>query len=320
MTTPFFKADHQAVQLPDGRIISFGVYGAGRDKQPGATPHPVVFYLHGVPSSHHEAFAMHDAAVARGLQLVALNRPGYAHSTPQPGRTFLDWPKDLLAVADHFSVDRFAVVGASGGGPYALACLHSIPKERLAGVAVLCGVYPKAFGLEGMKFLNWLLFTITPWVPWLISAIVYYTQTLPARDVAHPERFDNKNLEMFKTLPPADRVILEENRHGYRDAILACAREALIPGGSTFALEFCLLAGDWGYEFGELAEKAQGGRLVLWHGTEDINVPFAMAEKAEKLLPGVELRRLEGEGHIGPVMHADEVLDVVKGMLDRAVD
>ncbi|KAM5341508.1 hypothetical protein ACJ41O_014539 [Fusarium nematophilum] len=317
MSSSFFRAKPQNLTLPDGHILSFGVFGAGRDATPGAGHHPVVFYLHGVPSSHDEAYMMHDAALERGLQIVALDRPGYAGSTPQPGRQFLDWPNDVLAVADHFSIASFAIIGVSGGGPYALACLQSLPRDRLAGVAVCCSVYPVAFGLAGMKFLNRLLLNIAPWVPSLIAWIVEYTQSAAARDEHHPEVFENKMLELFKTMPAPDRAVVADNVRGYRDAvIMASGRDGLKAGGHVFAQEYALLASDWGFKFEEMAEQADG-RLVMWHGTEDVNVPIAMAEKASQLLPDAELRRLEGEGHVGPVLRAEEILEVIKGMLDR---
>jgi pimeloyl-ACP methyl ester carboxylesterase len=50
------------------------------------------------------------------------DRPGYGGSTPQPDRTVADAAADVAALADQLQVGRFAVWGASGGGPHALAC------------------------------------------------------------------------------------------------------------------------------------------------------------------------------------------------------
>ncbi|RSL57419.1 hypothetical protein CEP53_006474 [Fusarium sp. AF-6] len=316
MSSSFIRAKPQTLTLPDERILSFGVFGAGRDAEPGAENHPVVFYFPGVPSSHDEAHMMHNAALERGLQIVALDRPGYAGSTPQPGRRFLDWPSDVLAISDHFSIARFAIIGVSGGGPYALACLRSLPKDRLAGVALCSSVYPVSFGLAGMKFLNQLLLRIAPWVPSLLAWIVDYTQSSVARDEEHPEVYVNKMMELMKGIPAADRVVFYDNIGGYRDAIAASSREALKPGGHTFAQEYALLGSDWGYKIEEIQDA---DRLVIWHGTEDIHVPIAMAEKASQLLPNAELRRLEGEGHVGSILRASEILDAMKARLERSV-
>ena len=71
-----------------------------------------------------------------------------ASSGPAPGqstrhlypdvRAFAD---DLEVVADTLELDRFGVIGLSGGGPYALACAHAMP-DRVVAAVVLGGVAP----------------------------------------------------------------------------------------------------------------------------------------------------------------------------------
>lgn len=56
------------------------------------------------------------------MHLVAVDRPGIGHSDLQPGRRLEDWPLDVAELADALGLERFAVVGDSAGGPYALAC------------------------------------------------------------------------------------------------------------------------------------------------------------------------------------------------------
>ena len=75
------------------------------------------------------------------VRIVALNRPGYGPSTFQPDYSFLDWPVDVSAAADLLGIDRFAVVGASGGSPYALACGYAL-RRRVASVGIVVGVAP----------------------------------------------------------------------------------------------------------------------------------------------------------------------------------
>jgi pimeloyl-ACP methyl ester carboxylesterase len=49
---------------------------------------------------------------------------------------------DASAVADALSIDRFAVMGHSGGGSHALACGALLP-ERVLGVVSVAGlVFP----------------------------------------------------------------------------------------------------------------------------------------------------------------------------------
>jgi pimeloyl-ACP methyl ester carboxylesterase len=117
--------------LTDGRSISFAEYG----RASGAT----VFYFHGAPSSRLDLVGLEQSLVERDVRVVAPDRPGYGGSTPQPGRSLGDWPDDVAAVADHLQLDRFAVMGMSAGGPYAVASAALLP-ERVVGLGVVCGV------------------------------------------------------------------------------------------------------------------------------------------------------------------------------------
>lgn len=67
-----------------------------------------------------------------------MNRPGMSDSTFQPDRRVLDWPGDIAAVADRLSLERFAVLGYSGGGPYAAATAHVLAERVQVRGLVAC--------------------------------------------------------------------------------------------------------------------------------------------------------------------------------------
>jgi pimeloyl-ACP methyl ester carboxylesterase len=50
-----------------------------------------------------------------------------------------------VAIADHFGIERFSVLGYSGGGTYALACAQKIP-ERLGTVILVSSTGPHDVG------------------------------------------------------------------------------------------------------------------------------------------------------------------------------
>ena len=114
---------NQQLRLPDGRVLGYDERGA-----PDGRP---LFYFHGSPSSRLESFLYIDEALLQRLdvRLIVPDRPGLGLSDFQPGRRILDWPRDLLALADHLQIERFAVLAYSLGGPYGLAAAHTIPQH-----------------------------------------------------------------------------------------------------------------------------------------------------------------------------------------------
>ena len=83
---------------------------------------------------------MADAA-ERGIRLISYDRPGYGGSTPQPGRSIADGADDVRAIAEHLGIERLAMWGFSGGGPYTLACAALLP-DLVAAAAVVGSIAP----------------------------------------------------------------------------------------------------------------------------------------------------------------------------------
>jgi len=88
--------------LPDGRKIGYAQYGSLTGR--------AVFYLHGMPGSRIEAAAFNDMAVRIGVRVIAVDRPGYGWSSPQPNRTLLDHPRDIEKLAEHLKLNAYGVM------------------------------------------------------------------------------------------------------------------------------------------------------------------------------------------------------------------
>jgi pimeloyl-ACP methyl ester carboxylesterase len=124
------------VQLSDGRVVRAHDSGdRGRDVR------LTMIWHHGSPQTGAPLAPLLAATAARGIRLVSYGRPSYGGSTPRPGRNVGSAAEDVAAVADEFGLDRFAVMGASGGGPHALACAALLP-DRVSGVVSLAGLAP----------------------------------------------------------------------------------------------------------------------------------------------------------------------------------
>jgi pimeloyl-ACP methyl ester carboxylesterase len=96
------------VRLRDGRTL--------RAHDSGSADGITIVWHHGSPQTGALLEPLLSAAAARDLRLVGYARPSYGGSSPKPGRDVASAAADVAQVADVLGVDRFAVMGASGGG------------------------------------------------------------------------------------------------------------------------------------------------------------------------------------------------------------
>jgi hypothetical protein len=88
--------------LPDGRKLGYAQYGS-----PTGRP---ILYLHGLPGSRIEAACFDELGLKLGARIIAADRPGIGWSSPHPGRTLLDYPKDSEHLAGHLELDEYSVL------------------------------------------------------------------------------------------------------------------------------------------------------------------------------------------------------------------
>lgn len=124
----------QCFTLPDGRKLSYAEFG-------DPTGYPVI-YFHGFPGCRLEPWPHQRMRARKRIRLICPDRPGIGGSSPLPGRRYLDYPPDVLHLADHLGLRRFAILGVSGGAPYAVACAKAIPPERMSAVGLLAPAAP----------------------------------------------------------------------------------------------------------------------------------------------------------------------------------
>ncbi len=123
------------VVLPDGRMLR--AYDAGTGGESGLA----LAWHHGSPQTGAPLEPVLAAAASRGIRVFSYARPSYGGSDPLPGRDVASAAADAVAVADALGIERFAAMGASGGGPHALAAAALFPR-RIVGVVTLAGIAP----------------------------------------------------------------------------------------------------------------------------------------------------------------------------------
>jgi pimeloyl-ACP methyl ester carboxylesterase len=276
-------------RLADGRQVAFCEYG-------DADGAPVV-YCHGFPSSRLEARLAHAQARAQGVRLLAIDRPGFGRSERKPGRRLLDWPQDVAALARLLGWKRYAVLGVSGGAPYAFACAVRMPEEVRA-VAIVAGLGPVRAGL--LPWYGALAAVATAHCPALARALF-------ALLVAGIKRAPRCLLaSMVLPLAPADRAVL--GRPPVRTALLATLREAARQGAGAWAEEFALYVQDWGFD-----ARSVRVPVSVWHGECDRVVAPAAGRALAGQLPNCQARFLADEGHYSlPLRHMTDIFAALR--------
>src|SRR4029077_14665813 len=122
------------IAVGDDRQIGFAEFG---DPQGRA-----VFWLHGTPGARRQIpMEARVYAEQRQIRLIGVDRPGIGAASPYQYDTVFAFAEDLRTIADTLGIDKFEVIGLSGGGPYTLACAAAMP-DRVVAAGVLGGGAP----------------------------------------------------------------------------------------------------------------------------------------------------------------------------------
>jgi pimeloyl-ACP methyl ester carboxylesterase len=204
----------------------------------------------------------------------------------QPGRALTDWPADVAEVAGKLGFSRFSVAGASGGGPYALACAWRLP-SRVSRVAVISGVGPyQVRGItRGMRWQNRVGFQFGSRWPALAAVLM---RSMHRSVIDRPERTIDA---LARAMSSADAAIVR--RPEVRDLLIADLVEAFRQGIDGATHDMVLLGRPWGFSLRDIEPE-----VYLWQGEADTLVPPAMGRYLAAQIPRCHARMLPGEGHL----------------------
>ena len=281
------------VRLRSGRSIAFAEYG----------PHSgrAILWFHGTPGGRRQIppLARH-LADERGIRLIALQRPGMGDSTPHLYGSVLGWAEDIAEVADQLGIERFGLVGLSGGGPYVLACAHHMPERVVAG-AILGGVAPSRGrdaprgGAVGFAAQNRLLLRA---LREPLATLLWLTTT-----ALRPLASQTFDLAM-RVFPSGDHEVMSraEMKHMFiNDLVHATQRQMRAP-----VYDVILFTRRWGFSPRDVRVP-----IRLWHGDADNVVPLDHARHLADIIPDAELRVRPREGHLGNLDAVEEIFDAI---------
>ncbi|KAI0965766.1 Alpha/Beta hydrolase protein [Xylaria arbuscula] len=318
------QRDSQTLKLPDGRVLGFAEYGSPTGKP--------VFFFHGFPSSRLEAEGILKLAYRPDLRIIAPERPGFGLSTFNPHHRITDYPADVHALATHLGLPRFAILGGSGGAPYALACARALPAEMMSAVGLLAPAAPwREGGIGGVPYSSritalaayywpsaltaisagvvglcrWLATTgfvarrIDSW----LEAMRVKDADLPASPTSASTSPSSANPSIPSTSPSPPLISSppttksadrKKSTQETREALLRTIFETFRQGTAPMVRESQLLTWEgWGFPLNEVRHD----NILIWHGVEDGQSPIAMVRDLARQLPQCELREFEGETH-----------------------
>jgi pimeloyl-ACP methyl ester carboxylesterase len=280
--------------LADGRLLGFQSLGDSSGR--------ALFFFHGTPGSR--LTLSPDDLIVRslGARIIVPDRPGYGISDPKPDRSLVDWPKDVVELADQLDIGSFAVAGESGGGPHALACAFCYPR-RVTMALLLSSPSPASFkgATQGMCPGNRIGLTLNRYAPWLAQWMTRRAASAFRKD---PQRF----LDALVTqMAPPDKTLLQNA--SFRSAILRDLREAYKQGGEGHFIDgqLAMTSRGWGFSLSSISVP-----VFLWHGDVDTVVTRNMADYLTRQLPRSKCQYVHHAGHL-----LTEHPDVIKQM--RAV-
>jgi pimeloyl-ACP methyl ester carboxylesterase len=279
------------VESGAGRELCLEVAGDGRAG--------TVLVCGGTPNSRQLYRRWVEDAKSRGLRLVGYDRPGYGRSTPHPGRSVADGADEIRSIARALDVERLAVWGFSGGGPYALACAALLP-ELVAAAGVVCSI-----------------------APWGAPDLDYFTGMgedniedmklmLEDPDAARKKCAQDREellevsaegiLEAWSSLlSPVDANALEGDFAGY---LATCIHDGLAPGDEGWWDDNVAHLAPWGFDLDGIEIPVK-----IWHGRHDRFVPFQHGRWLAANVSGAEAELSETDGHLtlliekGPEIH-----------------
>ena len=282
--------------IPTPHVVRVGVRDVGVYEYGDPAGYAVMTF-HGIPASG-AGFAWADGpASARGLRVIAPDRPGVGLSSPVKRWRVADYPSMVAALADELGVGRFAVWGYSGGGPYAVATAAALP-DRVSALAVCAGMGEVGGWATENDFesTDRQMMKLTRFSPPLARLVIGTVGRLARRSPSSAYK------SLVKQLSGSDADVLD--RLGPPEEAMALFTQAFTRGARGVVDDYRATGGPWGVDFATVTAPTR-----IFQGTADNMVPPRHAEELAKRLPKAELIEWEGAGHMGTILHVEELLD-----------
>ncbi|CAN5673856.1 alpha/beta hydrolase [soil metagenome] len=256
----------------------------------------VVLNAHGGLACRLDVEAAAAAAKRCRVRLISPDRPGIGLSDPQPGRTLLDWARDVAELLDQLEVQRFAVMGWSMGGQYAAAVGHKL-SSRVRRVAIIAGALPltEPGVFQQLPLMDRAYTRLSQRAP-LLARVGFRTMNLAAW--CAPRLYGTL---AARQLGAADASVLR--REGFGEFARMSAEALRRPAGVVE--DYRAWMRPWGFALEELAVPVD-----VWAGIDDELVHREWPHLLAQRIPGAELHMRSG-GHFVAHLHYPEIFETL---------
>jgi pimeloyl-ACP methyl ester carboxylesterase len=280
------KLGEHRVVAADGRVLATCEWGAATGLR--------AFNLHGTPGSRFGRAQDESIYERVGVRVITYDRPGYGASARARGRRVADAAADVTAIADALELDRFAVIGVSGGGPHALACA-ALLGERVLATAVIVPIGPaRLMGRDAF---------LAGQAPDNVDeySAAYAGEAALASYLEH--RVADVHHDAVAAVPEtgmsdSDHAVLEDQT--IRDRFTEVLLEAVVQGAAGWIDDDLAFVGEWGFDPAAITSP-----VLLVGATGDTLAPDSHTRALAALMPAALVRFLDG-GHLTPLLHLED--------------
>lgn len=286
---------------PGGRTLQYYVVERSQADDAVAGSTIPLIWLHGSPNVGEPPAPLFEAAASHRIGWFGYDRPGYGGSTENPERDIASAARDVEAVADAAGIERFAVMGHSGGGAHALACAALLP-DRVGAAVSISGLAP--YPLLGDE--------LAPGIGWFDGffpgGAVEMRAALAGRaELERAVAASEYDPEMFT---PEDSAVLEGPWGWFNHVV----KLGTAHGMGGFVDDDLAAMRRWGFDVGDIRVPT-----LIMHGTSDRVVPAAHARWLARHIPAAQLRLREDAGHLSIMTDAADALAWVADTMAECV-
>jgi pimeloyl-ACP methyl ester carboxylesterase len=281
----------------NGRRVAYETWG-----DPDGLP---IVDLHGTPGGRLIRYPDNDRLAETGALVITYDRAGYGLSDRHPGRSVVDCVGDVSAIVDDLGIDRFTVMGGSGGGPHCLAVAARLP-ERVIRCRCIVGGAP--YDTEGLNWLAGMDPENIKEFGWALEGEARLRPELEREAATMIERAESDPAGLLGEfeLSDADRAALESPI--IQRVIRESTPEMFVNGVWGWVDDDLAFVKPWGFDISEIEVPTE-----VWYGETDVLVPAAHGRWLAANVPGAEVVIQHDEGHMG---NPDEILNRIRRLVE----